>query len=211
MAAKALIVNKNSEAAEVYRKSLSVLARPYPDVNTPIRELVFREFLTDSTGSRSMTVDGSSTPVEFCIEATDKDVFIGRLLFTIADQAASLSQFGNISALTNGCSLFYESQGIGRVIINDELKSNYDFVRMCGGSPAFGSAADSFRAANVAGNSEGYLTVLDFSEAFGIEHGIWLKANTTDRLVLQVNDNLTMPDLFEVVAHGKQLVEVNGA
>ena len=165
---------------------------------------VFRQYLTDdgtATGSEDMKVDGSATAVEFWVAAAnDDDRYITTLSFVIADATATLNKFGNITALTNGCQLYYETLA-QTVDIHDALKSNFDFVRLCMGAPAFGDAAAAFRASNVVGNSEGYIPVLDLRRLVP-PYGIKLDRGTTQRLVLKVRDDCTGVDGFDCIAYG---------
>jgi hypothetical protein len=162
---------------------------------------IFREYLKNSAGSEDMTVDGSTTAVEFYVSANgDDDRYITTLSFVIADANATLNKFGNIAALTNGCQLFYETLE-ETVTIHDALKSNFDFVRLCLGEPAFALATTAFRAPNVVGTSEGYMPVLDLRRLVP-PYGIKLDRGTTQRLVLKVRDDCTGVDGFDCIAYG---------
>lgn len=167
--------------------------------------IVLRQFLTDdgtATGSTDMRVNGSTTEQEFYIGAdATKDTFITSLSFVIADSGANLNQFGNISALTNGCKLRYVDVE-GEVVISDQLTTNWEFVRLCQGNPAFGSTTNAFRASNVSGNSEGYIPFLDLRTVFGLKWGIRLRAGTLDKVSLVVRDNVTGVDQFDCIAYG---------
>jgi hypothetical protein len=144
---------------------LNVVVHPHPPAE-PLTALPFRQYITDnglSTGSKSMLVDGSTVEKEFWISASeDHDIYINSISFVIADAGATLNNFGSITALTNGCELVWRTVDLGSEILHESLKSNFDFVRLCNGYPAFGTAADSFRAKNVIGTSEGFLPSLDF-------------------------------------------------
>lgn len=176
-----------------------------PPKDVAARARIYRQYLTDdgtSTGSTDMRVNGSSTAVEFWISAdTTYDLYISTLSFVIADASATLNNFGNITALTNGCDLEYFAEA-GTITIANQLKSNFDFVRTCQGNPAFGDGAAAFRANNVQGTSEGYIPVLDFQKVFGLPWGIKLRPGTTDKLILRVNDNVTGVDAFNCIAFG---------
>jgi hypothetical protein len=169
------------------------------------RGQVFRQFMTDdgtSSGSNDMQVDGSSTAVEFWVQADSTyDLYISSLSFVIADASATLNKFGNITALTNGCQLEYFTDG-GTTTIADALKTNFDFVRLCLGIPSFGDGAGAFRASNVESTSEGYLPVLDIKNVFGIPWGIRLRPGTSDKIILRVRDDTTGVDAFNCIAYG---------
>jgi hypothetical protein len=74
-------------------------------------------------------------------------------------------------------------------------------VRLCLGEPSFGSGADVFRGQNIVGASEWYIPTLDFKN-FGFKWGLKLEANTTNKLLLEVNDDLSTIDGFNALAYG---------
>ena len=183
----------------------SNIAIPPTDLGSPVR--IFRQYLTDdgtSSGSTDMRVDGSTTNVDFYISsAPDADRYIDTISIAIADAGATLNQFGNIGALTNGVEIFYEDPELGNVIIGDALVSNFEFVRLCaGGVHGIGSGSTSYRANNVQGNSEGYLMHIDFSEVFGVPWGVRLPKDSTLRLVVRIKDNVSGVDKFDMIAYG---------
>lgn len=164
----------------------------------------FRQYLTDdgtSTGSSDMRVNGSSTSVDFYIEASsDCDRYITFLSFVIADAGATLNDFGNIGALSNGGDLFYDSER-GTVTIADLLTTNWLYVRMALGNPSFGDGAGAFRASNVSGTSEGYIPILNVTSILP-PYGIKLERGTKQRITHRVNDNVTAVDEFTCLAYG---------
>lgn len=169
---------------------------------------VFRQFMTNggtASDSSDMRVDGSGTAVNFWIPAhSERDRYICRLNFTISDASASLNSFGTLTALATGCRLFYTDE-LGEVDIHEALKTNYNFVQLCSGSPAFagsGATNSAFRAQNVSGTSEGYLPSLDLRATFGFEWGLRLKAGSKQRITLRVRDDTTGVDAFNVIAYG---------
>ena len=154
---------------------------------------IFRSYLADSTGSTNMRVNGSVTNVDFYVSASGTaDRYITQLSFIIADASATLSLFGAIAALTNGCKLTYERTG-ETITIHNALKSNWDFVRLSLGNPAFGQTTNAFIASNVFGASEGVIPVLDFTRIMP-PYGIKLDKGTIQRLILTVRDNTTGVD-----------------
>jgi len=167
---------------------------------------VFRQYLTDdgaADGTKDMLVDGSSTNVKYYVGShNNRDRYITSLSFVIADAGQTLSEWGNTgAALTNGFKLTY-TDTLGEVVINDELKTNFDFIRLCAGQPAFGDTTAAFRASNVSGASEGYLPVLDLRQTFGLQWGIRLQAGSIQEVAVTVRDNATGPDQFDCVAYG---------
>ena len=183
----------------------SVVERPLPPFSGPQKMRVFQQFLTDdgtSTGSTDMTVDGSATNVDFWVPAhEERDRYICMLDFVIADAGLGLNEFGNVAARSNGCRLFYEDQ-IGEVTINDNLVSNFEFIRMCNVMPPIGATTSSFIASNVSGTSEGIIPKMDLRQMFGFKWGVKLAAGSTQRLVMTIRDDCTDPDQFDVKAYG---------
>lgn len=197
----ALRVGREGEAYTV--------VHPHPPKDEFVHPLPYRQYMTDnglSTGANDMRVDGSVTEQTFYVTppTSERDLYVGRLDITIADAGATLSNFGNIAALTNGVKLEWITQEFGTVEINESMKSNWDFVRLSGGKPSFGDGTAAFRANNVIGTSEGYLSSIDFDEIFNLRWGIRLRRKTEDKLVLTVRDDVTGVDKFDAVAYGIQ-------
>ena len=174
-----------------------VQPKDVPDTYT-----IWRGFLTNEAGATDMRVDGSSTTQEFFVGAPQNaDRYIISISFVIADAAQTLNEFGNLgSALANGCKLYYQTERFTEVVISDTLTTNFEFVRLSGGNPAFGDAANSFRASNVSSTSEGYIPTLRMMDMFGVP--IRLKSGTSQRLVMAIRDDVTGVDQFDVIAYG---------
>lgn len=176
---------------------------PFPPVGDDTKITIYREFLTlnnDGT-TNDMRVNGSTTPRRFFINAEPNfDVYITTVSFLIADAGAQLVEFGGISALANGCRFYYEDSN-GEINIGTNLTSNWEFVRLCLGQPAFGNGNSAFLANNVIGTSEAFIPVFDFRN-FGFKWGLKLFAGTNNRLVLEINDNVTAIDAFNATAYG---------
>jgi hypothetical protein len=176
---------------------------PYPPADEDTKLTVYREFLTQNGDGTTtdMRVDGSTTSEIFYINADPNvDIYITTVSFLIADAGASLSEFGGITALTNGCRFYYEDQN-GEIDIGTSLVSNFEFVRLCQGNPAFGGGSSAFLANNVVGSSEAFIPVFDF-RTFGFKWGLKLAAGTNNRLVLEINDNVSGIDAFNAIAYG---------
>lgn len=191
-----------SEAKVDNARALLTVESPRP----PDEELVtipYRAYFTNSAGANDMRVDGSTTPVDFCINADPEfDIYLDTLSFLIADAGATLNDFGNLPALTNGVEFSWITQDFGTTIIHEGLTTNFEFVRLCGGNPPFGDAAGAFRANNVSGVSEGYIPILDFSDMFAMPWGLRLRAGTLDKICFKIQDNVSTIDAFNVVAYG---------
>lgn len=174
----------------------------------------FSQFLTDngtSTGSNDLLVDGSSSTQSFWVGSdSTADIHITKISFQIVDAGATLSKFGNITALTNGCKLFYFDQAKGEIILDDALKSNYDVVRLCGGNPSFGDSSGAFRASNVVSTSEGYIPELDLNKVIPIyPHGIKIEPKTNQKIQIDIRDNVTGLDAFNIKVYGFKRFPIN--
>lgn len=189
-----------------------VTVSDYPNTATKIKAIPFRQYLTltgESGGTSNMRVSASlSSPSNFFISAQVKhDIYIKTISVSIVDAGSTLDKFGNITALSNGIEFFWFNQEQGDVVIHESLKSNWDFIRLSQGNPAFGDAANSFRAPNVVSTSEGYMPVIDFTKIFGLPWGIKLKKGTTDRIVFRIKDNVTGLDSFDAIGYGTKIIE----
>jgi len=197
---------------------LFVQPAPFPPDDNRDIQLIYRQFLTlngDGTTS-DMLVDGSITSQIFTIPGKpNNDIYITSLSFVIAGDGLVLGNdfAGSGSPLTNGCRLYYEDSN-GEVNIGTSLQTNFDFIRLCQGVPAFADPTlGPFIADNIAGASgkgstpaDGILPVLNFRDVFGFQYGLKIARNTTHQLALEINDNLTtglgLNAAFNVIAYG---------
>lgn len=168
---------------------------------------IFRQYLTNDgtkTGSNDMLVNGSVNAQDFYVQADEEnDRYITTLSFVIADTGNfNMREFANIGLpLTNGCRLFYNSIR-GEVDIHDSLQSNFDFIRLGFGEPAFGSAANTFRGTNFVGTAEAIMPIVDLKRMLP-PFGIKLDAKSNQRLTLRVQDNISAGIVaFDCIAYG---------
>lgn len=165
---------------------------------------IFRQYLTrDGTtaGSNTMLIDASSTNVTYFVKASlNADRYITSLSFVIADDGVDLDEFGAVTALTNGCELFYESL-TEEITIHGALKSNWDFIRLCLGNPAFGTGADLFIANKIEGKVSAVIPVLNLKELMP-PYGIKLDMGTQEKLAIKLRDSTTGIDAFNCIAYG---------
>lgn len=192
--------------------TIGVVIHPHPPQTDETLPIPFSLFFKDGAGSSDMRVAATlAAPVMFSINAEqDRDVYIKTISFEIADASATLSKFGNIAALTNGVKLQWFTSSLGTVDLSEELKTNWDFIRLCGGNPGFGDGVNAFRASNVSGSSEGYIPFLDVGGVFGVSYGIKIRAGSTDRLTILVQDNTSAVDAFNAIAYGTKINLANG-
>ena len=212
MAVRSKIVDGNNEANVDSRGNLGVQPSSIPAESNIQIQTVFRQFLTiDGDGTTTdLRVDGSTTSQQAFIQAEPGfDIYIKSCAFLIADVTLTLQDFGAITALTNGCRFYYEDLTNGEINIGTSLTSNFEFIRLCNGQPAFYGGAlpfviDNFRDVG-AQDPEGIIPVLDFSSIFGLTDGIKLSSNTKDKLTLEINDDTTGIDIFEIIAYGTKV------
>lgn len=161
----------------------------------------------ENSGSNDMRVDGSTTPVEFSINASeDKHIFINCISVIIADASAVLNKFGNLTALTNGIDFVYSTSKVGEIIIRDEIKSNLDFIRLGITTGAVGGGTTAWKSDLSGGGADAYMPTIDISDMFGFIHGLHLRKGTVDRVFFRINDNLSAGlDQFDAIAYGKQV------
>ena len=183
--------------------ALCVQPLSLPGFGEALNARIYRQFLTNSSGSNDMQVSASAAaPQDFSVDSTqDNDVYIKSLSFVIADASAVMNKFGNITALSNGCQLIIKSTE-GEIFIHDALKTNFNFARLCQGNPAFGDGTSAFRASNVSGSSEAFFMTLDFGLIFGLPYGLRLRAGTEDKIIMRIQDDTTAVDQFDCIAYG---------
>lgn len=179
----------------------------YPPNDDRDLQIIYRNFLTlnnDGT-TTSMLVDGSTTSQLFYIQADPiNDIYITSLSIIIQANGISLGQdfAGDGTGLVNGFRIYYEDKN-GEINIGTDLTTNFDFIRLCQGNPAFGTddggANDTafiipgLTSGGKGGKNaaDGIIPVLDINTVFGFEYGLRLFKGTNNRLVFEVNDDLT--------------------
>ena len=202
---KTQIVNESGQRLNIDNEgNLNVVAHKRPPINQDTTLLPLRSYFQNN-GSRDMNVNGSVTSVDFSIEADNvREKSVKSMFISIVDAGASLSEFGNLPALTNGVEFIWQSQDFGEIVIANELKSNFDFVAFAGGSPAYGNGATAFIAPNVIGNEEAIIAFIDFQKLFGFEYGIPLRKGTKDKLIFRINDNVSGVTSFTAIGYGNK-------
>ena len=232
MSVRSKIVFGDNEAIVDENGFLQVSVSSTPIARLGNNQIVYRKFLTlDNDGTTTeMTVDGSTTSQLFSVNAEpNKDIFITSLSIIIVGTGIVLGNdfAGSGASLTNGCRLYYEDNVNGEVNIGTQLQNNFDFIRLCQGNPAFNDGAAGaaselgpFIAPSIAGTTakggsvaDGIIPVLDIKSVFGLAFGIKLSANTKDKLVLEVNDNLSAGlganASFNIIVYGFEIPREN--
>ena len=176
-----------------------------PPFGNTVQAIPFSMFFADGDGNTDMRVAGSvAGPLDFDIVAdSNRDRYIKTVQFTIVDQNATLTQFGNIGDLNDP--ILFEWDKAGETVLLASMISNYDHVRLAGGQPAFGTGTAAFLAQNVLGNSEAYLPMVDFQLIFGLPWGIRLAAGSDETLRIIIQDDLTGVDGYDALARGFEI------
>lgn len=197
---------------------LYVQPAPFPPDDNRDIQIIYRDFLTlNGDGITSnMLVNGSTTSQTFYIQGEpDTDIYITSLSFIIAGNGIVLGDdfAGSGAALTNGMRLYYQDNN-GEINIGTNLRTNFDFIRLCQGNPAFSDPTlGPFIAPSIQGASgkgvtpaNGILPILNFQDIFGFQYGLKIARGTNHKLVLEVNDNLTTGlgtnAAFNIIAYG---------
>lgn len=197
------IVNGNNKARVDSFGNISVIASNMPPEFPPGVVRPFRGEFTNAAGASSMIVDGSTTNVDFCIgAASDADRYIGTINILIADSGATLSEFGNFSALTNGVEVLYQDDLLGDVVLHPALKTNWDFMRLANGNPPIGGGTSAYQAGNIVSTSEGYMAVIDLEDIFGLPWGVKIPRNSTLEVIIRIKDAIPAVDSFDAIAYG---------
>lgn len=202
MSLKVTLHNANGEGPhplKVYEEGqAAVVVHPHPPKGETLPPIPYTEYMVNGSDSSDMRVDGSTTAVEFAINAIpEKDTFIKTLSIILADQSMTLNKFGALTALSTGVGLAWKTADLGVTTINSGMKSSFEIIRQANGQPS----ADIIN--NVSGNAEGIIPVIDFGFIYGTPWGLRLRANTTDKLCLIVQDNLSVGlDAFNAIANG---------
>lgn len=198
--------SKNAQNVSVENNALLTVSEPYPPFGKS-KTYLFRQHMTmdgTSTGTSSMKVAGTlAVPVKFYVSAgKNDDRYITNISFLLSGAGATLSEFCSDPALINGCKIYYERES-GIKIIHESLKTNFDFIRLSLGNPAFGDAAGAFRAPNVIGSSEAYIPVVDLTKIIP-PYGIKLDAGTNQRIVFEIRDDTTSASIvaLDAIAYG---------
>jgi hypothetical protein len=212
MAIKAWIKNENGDSLNVDKfGNIYAVERQYPPTDGDILAIPFRQYFTDngkSTGSNDMTVDGSTTFVDFSINASpDYDIFIKYITCEIGDGGTpALNKFGSLTALTNGLAWYWDTRQEPLYELHEGIKTNKEFIRIASDTAAIGTGTDAFLADVSGGGAEkSYFPNIDMEEIYGFQWGLRLRKGTSDKLIFRVRDNLTGITTLNAIATGTRV------
>ncbi len=189
---------------------VGVVVHTHPPVDESVAAYPFSQWFTDnglSSGSNNMRVDGSSVNADFYICASSTvDIFVKSISVRISDANAVLNKFGNLTALTNGLEFHYATNRLGDIIIQDEIKTNLDFIRLGLSTASVGDGTGAFRSDLSGSGADTYLPVIDLSVTFGFPWGLRLEKGSNDCIGFVIKDDLSVGiDSFNAKGFGVQL------
>ncbi len=200
----------NNQFVNVIDGALVVSQLPVPAFTDEILSLPYSMFFTiNGDGvTQNLNVPGTleNPTLAFISSEQDSDVYIKELKIIIADNAGGvgiqLSDFGGIDGgVTNGFLPYFENKGL-RIKFNEKpLLNNLDFVML--GSPALGSDETAFRVKGAKTAADfAYLPNWDLTSFSPSNNGVRLIAGTKESLGIEIRDNITSLDAFEILAIG---------
>ena len=198
-----LNINKEGEA--------SVVVHPHPPIDESVNTAPFRQYFTSTGivgGSNDMIVDGSTTPVEFYISASqDYDIYIKTISVEIGDNGApTLNLFGALAALSNGIEWIHFTQDMGEYFLHDGIKTNKAFIRTGIRTGAIGTGNDAYLAdVSGGGTIKSYLPIIDMSDSFGMVWGLRLVKGSSDRVVFRINDAMAGLVTLNAIGYGTRI------
>jgi hypothetical protein len=200
MAAPVVIQDANGtkkQACVTQDHSLLIVAQSFPTLD-PQKIRPFRSFFVDSGDSEDMSVDGSGTPIDFTISASEEDDrYITQISFILGyGTSAYLYQFADGAELTNGIRIFYTAQAGDNEVV--AITKNYDLLRARRGQLTVDWQARNFNAIN----DWGYMGTINLTDNVP-PYGIKLDRRSRQKLVIRIQDNLTgVADLFNFIGIG---------
>ena len=191
------IMDGDSRRLKIYDEGqIGVVQHNHPPKGEQAETFPFRQYF-ENGGSNNMVVNGSTTPVEFSIDADttgEKDIWVKSINVYVADTGATLQKFGNLTALSNGVEFEWASKESGVITIHEGIKTNLEWFRLSDQIPQIidlsGSGADAI------------IVPIDLRKIFGTQWGIQLTKGSTDRLTFKVNDALAGITTFNIIGYG---------
>lgn len=147
-----------------------------------------------NSGSSDMTVDGSTTPVEFSLTPpSGKKWFISRVIISMEDTNMSWKKFGSLTPLTNGVSASFLLDSVSHDLLDGAtFKENASFTKYCYDAEINTDTTDILRARWTFSKSGTFIE---------------LRNNTSDKIAVTINDDLTSLDSFQIIMQGHEVDE----
>jgi hypothetical protein len=181
---------------------VSVVPTPPGDVASDAarqRKLYAGKLTNNESDSSDLTVDGSSTPVEFSVDAeSDRILTILQLRFLHHSKTMKMDSgleprtFGVAGLLATGLELEADQDGLTTSIWSDPVTNTADYWTYCD-------------AGSLVNLVDGIAATVDYMlQIQTLLEPVVLMPGTKDRVVLRVNDDLSSLTLFEVFVFGIQ-------
>lgn len=182
---------------------VSMIPAQLAPINTPSR-MRYMQGRPGSTGLNSgilsQNVNGTTTPQRFFINSeADCDIYITGICFLLSCSNPTHAKFGNQLALSKGYSVWMYDNGVISYIIKSAT-SNGDLLLQTLLFNVYGEGINSNIFSNWTGNTDAFTVVLNLGNI--IPGGIRIGRGTADKMVFEVNDNLTNIADFIVQAFG---------
>ena len=206
----ARIVGKDGQLLKVNGEGeITAAIHQHPPIDEKFSAVPFRSYFTDDGtpgGTNTMNVNGSVSYVDYYIKAVqDYDIYIKFITVDIGDGGSpTLNKFGDLSALANGVSFYWDTQSDPLYVLADGLKTNKSFIRAFG-TYGFGDGTNAFLADVSGAGEKSYLPALDIQQRYGLMWGLRLRKGTNDKLILRVNDNLSALTTFNAIGTGTRI------
>lgn len=209
MAIPSQLTGTKGEVAEVVDGGLVVSSLPAPSSESNILTVPYVGFMTPTgrLGNPDLTVDGSVNNIDVYIAAEPGfDIYIKEIKILITGPTdLDLQDFGNITGgLTNGLVPYFENAN-NRIAFSDRpLLSNFDVIRVGSKTPALGEDSSAFRikGAKLGTASSSYFAIWDMNNISPSNLGVRLTAASKQFLGVEIRDNLTSLEAFEILCVG---------
>jgi len=196
---KSLITDpRNKEQAFIDQNSLYTAEIGCPPLIVQ-KKRIYSQFLETAAGSNDMGIDGSTTAVEFFVQAPQNaDLYITAISIVIGyGTSAQLWEFADANAaLTNGVQIYYEDAR-GDIVEIANPKTNLAFLRFNLSTSNTNWESRGFTVLN----DYGYFTAVNLLELMP-PYGIKLDMGTSEKLAALVRDDCTDADLFNIRVFG---------
>jgi len=204
---KFLQTNKSGTPAEFDNGNQIISLSGNPPLLPQLNRVFAQKLTVDGTagGTSEMGVDGSVTPVEYCIFADSKnDRYITSLsfIFGYGSAAEGYEFVDSGAALINGVKVsYFDTVGDEVVIMNP--KANVSFMRSSGSSI---STVDWEARGFAASGDYGFFVNIDLIDIMPML-GVKLDRGTNQRFCVIIRDDCTDADLFNCQAFGFERFE----
>ena len=193
------------QAAVNQSRALLVSATPpdLPPIGTKSRYRFFRGRAGTTgldSGTLAHNVNGSVTNQKFYIQSqADYDIYIQMVVLLLIGSAPTHAQFGSLTALTNGYSIYTIEAGVQTYLL-DSVKTNGQMFLQAGFESPYGSTTNTNVFDNWTGTTDAFTVRMPLDRY--VPGGVRIGRGTNDRLECLVRDNLSTMTGFDVFFMG---------